>query len=241
MSDIALSSRRVLRHSLRSLRDGLTPSLAHALRLRLPAPFLPGHDRQRTIFIHVPKAAGTSVKKLIFAEPMSGPEAHAPIARFRIADPARTAAYFKFCFVRNPYDRLLSAHTYLTGAPGRTPADIDYARTHLAELADFESFVLSLDSRRGRWLAFTKPHFRPQSDFVCLPGQAGHAMDFVGRFETLEEDMQQILARLRRSATALPHQRPSQRGHYREAYSARMRRIVERAYARDLALFGYDF
>jgi hypothetical protein len=39
-------------------------------------------------------------------------------------------------------------------------------------------------------------HFRPQSYWTCLPGAPGHAMDFVGRFEAMEDGMAEIRARL---------------------------------------------
>jgi Sulfotransferase family len=67
-------------------------------------------------------------------------------------------------------------------------------------------------------------------------------VDFVGRFETLSTDVNEIFRRLGIEAV-LPHKnkslsRPSD---YRTAYDEESRRKVERLSARDLEMFGYSF
>ena len=80
------------------------------------------------LFIHIPKTAGTSICKAfgVFTR------GHASIKKF----PANIRHhYFKFCFVRNPYDRLVSSYFYLK-ANGSNHID----------KADNERFLISHDT-----------------------------------------------------------------------------------------------
>lgn len=83
-------------------------------------------------------------------------------------------------------------------------------------------------------------HFRPQADWICLPGEQAHAMDFLGRFERFEADMAALRERLGRPPRAAAKVRPSRHGDWQAAYTPRMRDIASRLYARDIALLGYD-
>jgi chondroitin 4-sulfotransferase 11 len=67
-------------------------------------------------------------------------------------------------------------------------------------------------------------------------------VDFVGRFETLEESFQEVCRRLRVRAR-LPVKYASRRRSrdYRRFYSARSRALVAERYARDIEMFGYAF
>lgn len=67
-------------------------------------------------------------------------------------------------------------------------------------------------------------------------------VDFIGRFEKIDEDFDHIAGRLgldvslprRNAGTSRPRD-------YRQLYTDRTAEIVAKAYARDIALFGYDF
>ncbi|MAS43496.1 MAG: hypothetical protein CML46_16855 [Rhodobacteraceae bacterium] len=212
------------------------------LRLAMPggSPMLPEIVAREAIFIHVPKAAGTSVKTELYGRPLGG---RRRIAEFMAYAPERTRAFAKLCFVRNPWDRLLSAHAYLTQGKGASGRDRRFAAQILAPKGDFEGFVTAIGADRAfRHAVMSYDHFRPQWWWTCLPGAETHAMDFVGRFETFEADMARLRATL-----GLPEKAASERsrasGHapYREAYDTRMRDIVAGLYARDAALFDYTF
>ena len=66
-------------------------------------------DEHRCVFIHIPKAAGTSLTKTLFA----APSRHLQYTEYERANPKKFKKYFKFTFVRNPYDRLFSAYSFL--------------------------------------------------------------------------------------------------------------------------------
>ena len=91
--------------------------------------------------------------------------------------------HFSFTFVRNPYARLISGWTdkVINQAPG---GGLKRVRENLR---DFDQFVA--------WLVDQDPtsiniHFRPQS--FLIPNQ----VDFVGRTETLSNDLRAVLLRL---------------------------------------------
>jgi hypothetical protein len=189
-------------------------------------------DQHQAIFIHIPKTAGVSLKQALGVPEEIG---HADYLAFRAASPAKCRSYFKFTFVRNPWDRLLSAYSFLQA--GGIPRFDRFWRVQLMSgVTSFEEFVMD---RLENAVAFQALHFRPQYSFLC-DGAGRMKMDFVGRFETIEEDCEQLAARL---GIALPLQRLNRSRHtaYQSAYTPAMRDLVARIYARDIELFGYRF
>lgn len=202
-------------------------------------PFLPEDYGTGSIFVHVPKTAGTAIKSELIPGRLGG---HREIYRYYAHMPRKAASYFKFCFVRNPWDRLLSAHSYLMQGRGTSEFDEVFATHWIRPFGAFPEFVQRLETDAAyRSVVRRYVHFRDQADYVCLPGRAEPAMDLVGRFERLDEDMGRIRARFGLPDRPLEQVRSSRRGDYRDAYSDRMRRTVEEIYARDIAIFGYGF
>ncbi|MBL3568923.1 sulfotransferase family 2 domain-containing protein [Rhodovulum visakhapatnamense] len=201
-------------------------------------PYIPEILETRLIFVHVPKAAGTSVKTEFYGGPGAG---HRRIIEFAAHDPGRMRDFFKFSFVRNPWDRLLSAHAYLTDGSKATGRDRRFAREVMALHPGFEAFVLALEDPGFRRRVMAYDHFRTQAYWLCMPGARDHAMDFLGRFERFDEDMEALRDRLGRPSRPAVRILSSDHPPYRDAYSARMRDIAGDIYARDVALFGYAF
>ena len=189
-------------------------------------------DRQRCIFVHIPKCAGSSLAEGLLGQRNIG---HIPLYWHQLADPERFDDYFKFAFVRNPWDRLVSAYLYLQrgGAPRR---DRGWSRL-VQRFPDFDAFVqhwLSPENARRSLL------FLPQHEFVCdrfgLPG-----VDFIGRFENLAEDFASVAACLAMPARLPEVNRSPERQPYQEYYTQASRELVAQVYARDLQWFGYRF
>ncbi len=133
--------------------------------------------------------------------------------------------YFKFGFVRNPWDRVVSLYE-------RREAEQSRAQK------SFEDFV--------RWIQFsssTCPHSSPhryQLDwFVDANGNV--LADFIGRFEKLEADWQFVAGKLGINAQ-LPHERANPRArHYTEYYNAETQRLIGEKFRVDIEFFGYEF
>ena len=68
----------------------------------------------KTIFIHIPKNAGTSIKHY-FSDNVEEPFKHRTIYDIKKQYPDLYKNYKKFAIVRNPYDRMVSWYSYLTG------------------------------------------------------------------------------------------------------------------------------
>lgn len=189
-------------------------------------------DELNAIFVHVPKSAGTSVALSMFGELPY----HYTASQYRVIFGRRTFnSYFKFAFVRNPWDRLYSAYRYLK-AGGWNDNDKAWFRDNVSHLPSFDHFVndwLSQDHLHAHM------HFRPQYEFIC--DRRGRVLvDYLGYFETLSDDFN-IVAEKIGSEARLAHRNASPRDDYRRAYTPETRQIVAQLYARDIELFGYGF
>lgn len=212
-------------HEVSDLRRRVFPSPKGDFSLR-------SFDRLGCIFIHVTKTAGTSVAKALFNELPY----HYTAVQYRVIFGRRDFnRYFKFAFVRNPWDRLYSAYSYLRGG-GWDEKDRRWFTDNLPTAPNFNSFVMDwLDSER---LA-SHLHLRPQSHFIC--DRSGRPLlDDISYFETLAEDFARIARRLGIDAR-LPHVNASERLGYREAYTPEAIEKVRRLYAVDIESLGYDF
>ena len=129
------------------------------------------------------------------------------------------STYFKFSFERNPWDRQVSWYHY------KTKSKPDGAKP------GFEAF--NHDRRRAfveNWSLYTE-HERP-------------ILDFVGRYESLDHDFEQVLARLGlRGRVTLPRENVSKapRIPYRDYYDDRSHELIATWYAPEIRHFGYQF
>jgi hypothetical protein len=150
--------------------------------------------------------------------------------------------YFKFAFVRNPWDRLVSCYMskIVMGGPGlkmRNYGDISLSRD--MTFKEFAEAVCRIPDEES------DPHFRSQHIVICddSPGK-GILADFVGRFENLEEDFGIVAKRLGLEIN-LPETVSSAdlKGlrSYRDFYDERLAEIVGERYRDDAKVFGYSF
>lgn len=195
--------------------------------------YQPCFDRHRALFIHVPKSAGRSVVRGLFD--VQSVE-HAPADWYQQLDPDKFERYFKFTVVRNPWDRAVSAYSYLCQGGSAASAEDRLWSQFVKGFGSFDDFVCQwMTEENIRRNALFTPQLLYLKDIF---GQM--SMDFVGRFENLEEDFHAIASRLKIDA-ALPHLNQSRARSYQNSYSAESRAIVERVYAQDIAQFGYSF
>ena len=228
---LSLEPRRILNLSF-DIRDTMPVRVrSRVAGLRGRGLYSGYQPRLRCFFIHIPRTGGSSIASTM----LDGRSAHTPYFVYRREFPDEFSEFFKFCFVRNPWDRLVSAFFYLK-AGGMDAADRRWAREHLGAYHTFEDFVRGWVNEASIW---TWVHFLPQSYFVIDPA-GGQTTDFVGRFECLERDLAQVAARLQIPAP-LSRMNASNHWHYTTYYDDETRAIVARAYASDIAAFGYAF
>jgi hypothetical protein len=207
------------------------------IRMARSTPYTRDFESTHSIFVHIPKTAGTSLGEAIYGRWVG----HVPLSRFAAFDQEKFKSFFKFSFVRNPWDRLLSAFAHLKGH-GEPLASREalWSKLHLAETETFEDFVLGLRDERFRTLIINDVHFRPQLNWIALPGTERIAVDFVGRFESLEEDFSRLARRLG-VKSELPLLKQTDRPPYREIYSKQMRGVAEEIFRNDIDRLGYEF
>ena len=129
-----------------------------------------------SIFVHVPKTAGVSVAKALFGNMAGG---HANLSKYhQVFGDKMFRRYFKFTFIRNPWDRLFSAYSYLKKG-GLTEMDRRWAEENLAKFASFDEFVREWVNPQN---ILTFLHFVPQVFFLNLHGARSVGVDFVGFF-----------------------------------------------------------
>lgn len=190
------------------------------------------NNQLKCIFVHVPKTAGTSLQETLFDFSHTG---HFRWDEYRAMDRKKFSEYYKFAFVRNPWDRVVSAYFYLSKG-GRNSSDKKWADEVLSEYDDFNTFVLE-------WLTpqniYTWNHFVPQTDFI-FDKQDQMKVDFCGKFESLNEDFLTVSKRLGADKN-LKNINKSSRGSYSQYYTEQTKAIVAEVYERDIRLLGYTF
>lgn len=233
--------------------------------------------QHKCIFIHVPKTGGTSVEKAFLEDlnlsakdqtslvlgPNIGKVGPRRLSHFTIPeliesghiDAKGVSSYFKFGFVRNPWDRLVSTYRYLQIG---------------GEFKRFACDVLP----NSLWKSKHYGYFvRPQ--FEYLHDRNGKILvDFTGRFECLDEDFGLVRQTLGISAPLLhvnkprnhapplssklrqaafgalmlnyAHmsgalQRKEAHGNFRAYYDAESASFIGNLYQKDVSLFQYTF
>lgn len=188
------------------------------------------------MFVHIPRTAGTSIEALFGATTREG----SIVVRSEFGPKHVFAAdllnlpsdYFKFTFVRNPFDRIVSYYAY------RSSADAAWvpAQEKGRPFADWLRFI-----HRNAAHRFTRIALSNQIDLISVNGKL--LVDFIGRFETLREDWARLAGRFG-MPTELPVVNRADsvsRKHYSEYYDDETRRFVAEMFAADLEYFGYRF
>ena len=155
---------------------------------------------------------------------------HATAERVKAAFPEEWSSYYKFCAIRNPWDKTVSDYFWRTrGKPGAP---------------SFARYVAALEN--GYRLNGIIPE--PHSNWGIYTIDDQVAVDQVIKYESLQDDLAGILKDLGINWDGwVPHsknqyktaeRRPKD---YRTMYSAREIETVGRLYAKEVVLGGYKF
>ncbi|WP_251978008.1 sulfotransferase family 2 domain-containing protein [Salinicola avicenniae] len=231
-----LKKNRLARSLILGINDRLPLEVKDKLFRNLVNPYSEQETRNKVIFVHVPKTAGNSIFQALFGVPAHG---HDEAMKYRRYDAAKFDEYYKFGFVRHPLDRLVSAFVYLQkGGIGRY--DAAFRDKYLSRVENFEQFLkLMARDKRYRRKVMQWIHFRPQVAFLC-DAQGQPAVDFVGRYENIEQDYQRIAADLELGEVSpLQVVNRTERQDFRQYYNDELEAIAGDLYADDLRTFGY--
>lgn len=134
-----------------------------------------------------------------------------------------------YTFVRNPWDRVLSAFMYCQQGRSQSVNHIDKKWT-------FREYVQMVLKPKGTRV---NVHFRTQHETFMYRDER-IADVFVGRFENIQEDWAKIARRIGVSET-LPWLNSSQHEHYTTYYDDQTRDIIGKMYEKEIQLLGYEF
>jgi len=213
------------------------------------------HDK--CLFVHIPKCAGQSIELFFLKRigldwerraplllrpndvPALGPPRLAHLMAHQYVEKkwmttAQFDEYFKFTFVRNPWDRVASFYRFL--GYDRLCSFSGFVRNHLAR-----------QTVKKRWFLC------PQAEYIY--GNDNRLLvDFVGRFETLAKDFAVACQHMQIPDAELPHVNSSRRPRpglarwlrrravpYREMYDSRSQKLVGDMYQVDIETFKYVF
>ncbi len=192
--------------------------------------------KENCIFVHVPKAAGTSVSQSLYGRQLR----HFKAREIRRYAPREFQSLFSFALVRNPWARALSAYQFAkaghTGVRGiKHPEQYE-----IPEFQSFERFLIEWLSQKN--LLAIDLVFQPQSLFVC-DAKGNIMLDYVGRLECMSDCEQHISNRLGREIVfpRLNVTRSTSESYHVAYKNDQMRAIVATAYAQDIETFGYTF
>ena len=245
--------------------------------------------QNKCIFVHIPKVAGTSIIEILKdhdngdkkAEQNSNKNSNKifyknkeiirpfaandykfdpPPPHYRASDYVKYGQisqqkfdeFFKFSFVRNPWDRIVSEYKYHDHA--RKYSFKDYLFMHIPTPSWSDQYC----------------HIIPQYDFL-YDQEGNRQVDFVGKFENIQADFNEVCRRLGLPEKTLPHSNQSQslfhlrydagfcellkriRGklsrrqkqntfaHYTEYYDDESKEYVAELYSNDIEAFEYCF
>jgi hypothetical protein len=201
----------------------------------------------KCLFFPIPKAANTSLKTAfgsligIDVEGSLSAGISPFITKNRVID---FDDFWKFTFVRNPWDRLVSCYSdkikkdscynnnrYINGVYVGL-AEYGYFRAGMP----FEEFACRVCDIPD---LFADRHF--VSQHILLTNKSGELMvDFVGRFENLEGDFKQVLSKIGHPNVSLPHARRTIRKPFFEYYTPQLWHMVGERYAKDIEMFDYE-
>lgn len=204
----------------------------------------------RFIFIHVPKAAGSSIIHAL------EPHSHRPEQyvinrllgalgiqvnhfgpyrwrRFRRHSSAQERKkhlpnsvydqYFKFAFVRNPWDRLVSSYQYIRRKSC-------HRRHRIVRLMDHFTDYVRHEIGREKF----------HQTGLLIDGSGRIIVDVVGRFEFLQKHFE-LISRQIGVQVALPWITRTTSHDYREYYDLATARLVADHWGHDIDRFGYRF
>jgi len=224
----------------------------------------------KTIFVHIPKVAGQSIETMFLNDlKLNWGERSELLLRkkkrfekgpFRLAhlkaheyvdlnyiDNKTFNSYFKFSFVRNPFSRAYSYYKYLG----------------YSKICNYNYFLENVLSKKIKNKHF---FFTPQIDYL-YDTNGNLLVDFVGKFERLNEDIKIVIKKSNLKTQSLPFvnksKKETKRGvskliknplilanlktdntvfkDYREAYNNEAIALVQNLYKEDLEKFEYEF
>lgn len=184
--------------------------------------------RHNTIFIHINKCGGSSIDHALSGK-FGG---HSSTIYYKKKFPYHFNEYFKFSIIRNPWDRMVSLYHFHKKQQWRK-----WTTTAPDSFEDFIKNYLNPGS--------TTPKSGIPISTCCYDWlydkKGARLVDFIGRFENLEQDFHEACRRAKIKRRSLPHINQSDRKHYSIYYNNKTQDIVNKVFRKDVEFFKFKF
>ncbi len=206
--------------------------------------------KRKIVFIHIPRTGGQSIEHILFpAYNFSDQENKnvlygwnnklgwlnhltcEEIVGNNYVSYNEFNNYFRFAFVRNPWERLVS----------------EYAWKFSDDFSLFRQFCIDiLEKRYDKWAAWyrdllaLKQHLKEQHKFI-YNSKGKLEIDFLGKYENLTGHFQEMCKLRRLKCSKLPLYNKSEHKYYTYYYDKVTRELAGRIYKEDIKIFNYHF
>lgn len=139
---------------------------------------------------------------------------------------------FKFAFVRNPWDLQVSSYYHIQ-------REMPCLLKGITNFSDFIHYKLNPDCPYA--FHFEISTKRQTDQLIDLDGNI--IVDFIGRYETLADDVGHVQQKLNLKKLTMPHKRKAtgRKPDYRSYYTDELAQIVAEHFAQDIRLLNYQF
>src|SRR5215212_3725330 len=196
-------------------------------------------DSRKVVFVHIQKTGGITVDRLLNERI---PDLRLIGARHGFASLGMDELddwneYFKFAFVRNPWDRLVSWYSMVMTMPRDGNELWRYVHDNSSTFDEFiHNCTDEVEIKDGGHYSFAYN----QLDYVT-DDHGNLLVDFIGRLENFEKDIQEVFRSIGFELEAVPHENRSGHRHYSTFYTPDTELIVSERFKRDIEYFGYEF
>ena len=218
--------------------------------------------RHKFIFISIPKSGCTSIEYTL------KPYAHPVLQGFenwhsiyfkhacfhKIIEEIKTEEinnYFKFAFVRNPYDWLVSNYTFNRGVHApyidvQVNRLLENKQQKIYSARDPEENFKYLRKKMNPmnftdWVKYYTRNINATQIELIESIDTTISLDFIGRFENFQQDFDIVCEKIGIPSQQLPYKNATKHKHYTEYYDEETKQIVAEKYAKDIEYFGYKF
>ncbi|NOQ92935.1 MAG: hypothetical protein GQ552_09510 [Flavobacteriaceae bacterium] len=204
-------------------------------------------DSHKFIFVHTRKAAGSSIRNTL--EPFSIKKPTDILSKvksrvlqiegnyhkyaFRQHSDIMTAkkimpkelfdSYFKFAFVRNPWKRLVSEFEFIKRKP-------NHGRHKKVMKMTFNDYI-----------KYQAQRFDAHQINMLADKNGELQMDFIGKFENLQENWNFICNKLNIQNKELTHRKKATKVDYNEYYIDENKELVAKLWKKDIDAFEYNY
>ncbi len=199
-------------------------------------PFLPSTNRysitishqNRFVWFRIPKVATNTIHEHLKMQKVYLDAEYAFLMNY---PPKLYKKYFKFGFIRNPWDRLVSCWLNKVVLYNHFRFDQKTHQKFQQCFKSFVSFVSNIDIHN------CDGHLKMQCSSIDL-----NEIDFIGRIENFNDDFLQICKQIGIEGRNVEvKNKTTEREDYKKYYDDDLKDRVFKIYEKDIRLFGYDF